>query len=201
MDPVKRETMKKSAWNKALTVFLLSLLICAGMRSELWALTITTKPPPGHPALSAFSSTVTGSVTSTVTDGNLFHFDITLDEPYRFGEFFVLLNPGQALATPSLEDIISPDGWDRYGFFESREYVAFQTQNMSDKNLYQSQNGFQVRLNSNDPVIGYGFHIKETGTQETYFALLTPTLIPEPGTLLLISSGLVVLFRNRKHHS
>lgn len=196
--------MKTGIYNQVFYVIFLSVFILAGICPNLWAIpvTIKTSPPPSAPALSAFDQTVTGTVTSTVTDGNLFQFDVSLDDPYFFGEFFIFLRPGQTLATPSLDDINAPDKWKRYGFdtMENKGYVAYQTQNLSDKNIMLSENGFEVRLNSTDSPLAYGFHIKEPADPgNTYFALLQTTVIPEPGTLFLFGTGALLFLRmNRK---
>ncbi len=196
--------MKTGIYSRVFYVIFLSVFILIGLCPDLLAtpVTISTNPLPAVPNLNAFDHTVTGTVTSTVTDGNLFQFDVALDAPYLFGEFFVFLHPGQTLATPSLDDIHSPDAWVRYGFFDTMDnkgYVAYQTQNMSEKNIMLSESGFQVRLNNSDSPLGYGFHIKEPDDPDnTYFALLQTTIIPEPGTLFLFGTGGALLFLRMK---
>jgi hypothetical protein len=187
--------VKTGIYNQVFYVIFLSVFILAGICPNLWAIpvTIKTSPPPSAPALSAFDQTVTGTVTSTVSDGNLFQFDVSLDAPYLFGEFFVFLDAGHPLAAHSLDDINAPDKWVRYGFIhhtDKKKYVAYQTHDMSEKNIMLSESGFQVRLNNTDSPLGYGFHIKEADDPDnTYFALLQTTIIPEPGALFLFGTG------------
>jgi hypothetical protein len=181
---MKEKTMQSMSRFGYICLFLTAFVMILGVASSLRACP--------NPSPNAFNEIVTGSVMAAV-DGNGYRFDVTLDDPYRFGAFYIFLNP-ETLAGLSLEDIQAPDGWEHYGVSEKKGYVGFERQNMSERNIVQSEDGFKIRIDDLSAVQGYGFHVKDLSSDTTYFA----TLVPEPGTLLLFSSGLLLLFRKRR---
>jgi hypothetical protein len=162
---------------------------------------------PSSPALSAFHDADPLGTVTVEAMGNLFVANVDLDVNYGFSEFFLFLTQGTELYTPSLSDIIPPDPnrWVKYGFIDkgrgSNGYtaVAFQLQSMS--NPANSEENFQVWLNQDsivDAIAGYGFHIKDFNSGDTYFARFEPAAIPEPGSILLLSTGLVFLLPKKR---
>lgn len=176
-----------------LCLVLLSLLVAAGISSPVQSCPIQTDRHPVAPNVHAFNDTVTGLVSAT-RDGDLYRFDVTLDTPYLFGAFYIFIRP-EVLAGLTPEDIHAPEGWERFGIVDAKGYVGFETGNMSERNIVRAEDGFTIRLPGLSAVEGYGFHIREEGSETTYFA----TLVPEPGTLILFSSGFLLLLRKRKH--